>query len=76
MSRNSLTLFVFVIVMVRVPQLVDECDGEYLRFDLEYDEVIVLERKTASSANRDILTQHGIPQDRSIGKTPVENGKV
>lgn len=55
--------------------MVDECKESFLRFDLDYDEVLVLDRTQATTANTDILAQHGIPADRSIGPIP-DDAKV
>jgi hypothetical protein len=52
--------------------MVDGCQDGFLRFDLDYDEVLVLDRKQATTANTDILAQHGIPADRSIGPIPAD----
>ena len=39
--------------------------GRYLRFDLEYSQVVVLDRAEAAAVGPDILTQHCIAADRS-----------
>lgn len=49
----------------------DKCEDKFLRFDLDYDEVIILDRKAAVAANQEILLQHGIPCDRSTGPDPA-----
>ncbi|KAI4336108.1 hypothetical protein L6164_014677 [Bauhinia variegata] len=41
--------------------MVESCDDEYLKFDLEYDQIVVLNTKTAKAATLDILTTHCIP---------------
>ncbi|XP_047082593.1 protease Do-like 9 [Lolium rigidum] len=44
---------------------VENCKDEFLKFDLEYDQIVVLERKTAKAATKDILTTHCIPSAMS-----------
>nr|CAB3448146.1 unnamed protein product [Digitaria exilis] len=41
--------------------MVENCKDEFLKFDLEYDQIVVLETKTAKAATQDILTTHCIP---------------
>ncbi|KAJ6977451.1 protease Do-like 9 [Populus alba x Populus x berolinensis] len=41
--------------------MVENFDDEFLKFDLEYDQIVVLRTKTAKEATVDILTTHGIP---------------
>ncbi|GAV81017.1 Trypsin domain-containing protein [Cephalotus follicularis] len=41
--------------------MVDNCNEEFLKFDLEYNQVVVLRTKTARAATLDILTTHCIP---------------
>ncbi|KAJ6411711.1 hypothetical protein OIU84_008316 [Salix udensis] len=41
--------------------MVESCDDEFLKFDLEYDQIVVLRMKTAKEATVDILTTHCIP---------------
>ncbi|TYH99619.1 hypothetical protein ES332_A11G078900v1 [Gossypium tomentosum] len=40
--------------------MVDNCNDEYLRFDLEYQQIVVLHAKAAKAATLDILTTHRI----------------
>lgn len=40
------------------------------RFDLDYDEVVVLETAVARKASKEILEQHGIPESKSVGCLP------
>ncbi|KAE8812838.1 protease Do-like 9 [Hordeum vulgare] len=44
---------------------VENCKDEFLKFDLEYDQIVVLETKTAKAATQDILTTHCIPSAMS-----------
>ncbi|KAL4419940.1 hypothetical protein ABPG75_007038 [Micractinium tetrahymenae] len=39
--------------------------GQYLTLDLEYNQLVILDREAAHAATADILTQHCIPHDRS-----------
>ncbi|PSC74876.1 Protease Do-like 9 [Micractinium conductrix] len=39
--------------------------GQYISFDLEYNQLVILDRAAADAATADILTQHCIPHDRS-----------
>ncbi|KAK7339420.1 hypothetical protein VNO77_20085 [Canavalia gladiata] len=41
--------------------MVESCDDEYLKFDLEYQQIVVLKTSTAKAATLDILTTHCIP---------------
>ncbi|KAH0707704.1 protease Do-like 9 [Solanum tuberosum] len=45
--------------------MVEKCSDEFLKFDLEYQQVVVLQTKTAKSATSDILTTHCIPSAMS-----------
>ncbi len=39
--------------------------GRYLRIDLEYNQVVVVDRREAAAANGAVLRQHGVAADRS-----------
>ncbi|KAL8162149.1 hypothetical protein V2J09_013638 [Rumex salicifolius] len=41
--------------------MVDSCEEEYLKFELEYQQVVVLKTKTSKAATVDILATHCIP---------------
>jgi S1-C subfamily serine protease len=41
-------------------------DGSFLRFDLEYNQMVIMDRKEAKDATASILEQHCIPSDRSV----------
>ncbi|KAI3500847.1 hypothetical protein L1887_36673 [Cichorium endivia] len=41
--------------------MVENCNEEFLKFDLEYDQIVVLRTKMAKKATRDILLTHCIP---------------
>ncbi|ONK69482.1 uncharacterized protein A4U43_C05F23410 [Asparagus officinalis] len=45
--------------------MVESCKEEFLQFDLEYQQIVVLETKTAKAATPDILTTHCIPSAMS-----------
>ncbi|XP_019464284.1 PREDICTED: protease Do-like 9 [Lupinus angustifolius] len=45
--------------------MVESYNDEYLKFDLEYDQIVVLRTKTAKSATLDILSTHCIPSSMS-----------
>ncbi|CBI15070.3 unnamed protein product, partial [Vitis vinifera] len=45
--------------------MVESCDDEFLKFDLEYQQIVVLRTKTAKAATLDILTTHCIPSKMS-----------
>ncbi|KAH7577390.1 hypothetical protein JRO89_XS01G0243900 [Xanthoceras sorbifolium] len=45
--------------------MVESCDDEFLKFDLEYQQIVVLQTKTAKAATFDILTTHCIPSAMS-----------
>ncbi|XP_026402350.1 protease Do-like 9 [Papaver somniferum] len=42
-------------------QMVEKCNSEFLKFELEYQQIVVLQTKTAKAATLDILTTHCIP---------------
>ncbi|EXC31597.1 Protease Do-like 9 [Morus notabilis] len=45
--------------------MVESCNDEYLKFNLEYDQIVVLQTKTAREATLDILATHCIPSAMS-----------
>ncbi|CDP02143.1 unnamed protein product [Coffea canephora] len=45
--------------------MVEACDEEFLKFDLEYDQIVVLQTKSAKAATADILAMHCIPSPMS-----------
>lgn len=45
--------------------MVESCDDEFLKFDLEYQQIVVLRTKAAKAATLDILTTHCIPSAMS-----------
>ncbi|KAL1566215.1 Protease Do-like 9 [Salvia divinorum] len=45
--------------------MVESCNDEYLKFDLEYQQIVVLQTKTAKAATLDILSTHCIPSAMS-----------
>ncbi|KAF3444690.1 hypothetical protein FNV43_RR14383 [Rhamnella rubrinervis] len=45
--------------------MVESCDEEYLKFDLEYEQIVVLKTETARAATLDILATHCIPSAMS-----------
>lgn len=53
--------------LAQLAELVDACQDEYLRFDLDHDEVVVVSRKEAMECSAEILATHCIPAPHSIG---------
>ncbi|XP_050382706.1 protease Do-like 9 [Argentina anserina] len=45
--------------------MVESCDDEYLKFDLDYNQMVALQTKTAKAATLDILLTHCIPSAMS-----------
>ncbi|KAF5479554.1 hypothetical protein F2P56_000364 [Juglans regia] len=45
--------------------MVEGCDDDYMKFELEYQQLVVLRTKTAKSTTLDILTTHCIPSAMS-----------
>jgi predicted regulator of amino acid metabolism with ACT domain len=45
--------------------MVENCEDEYMKFNLDYDQIVVLDTKTAKEATLDILTTHCIPSAMS-----------
>ncbi|CAN8273027.1 unnamed protein product [Cochlearia groenlandica] len=46
-------------------EMVESCDDEYMEFNLDYDQIVVLHNKTAKETTLDILTTHCIPSAMS-----------
>lgn len=46
-------------------EIVENCDDEFLKFDLEYEQIVVLRTKTAKAASPNILATHCIPSAMS-----------
>ncbi|KAK9067275.1 hypothetical protein SSX86_014601 [Deinandra increscens subsp. villosa] len=46
-------------------EMVESCNEEFLKFDLEYEQIVVLRTKMAKKATRDILLTHCIPSAMS-----------
>ncbi|KAA6422597.1 MAG: protease Do-like 9-like [Trebouxia sp. A1-2] len=53
---------------------IEGCEDQYLRFDLEYNQLVILEREAAHAATKAIMTVHCIPKDRSADLLPESNG--
>ncbi|KAM7278126.1 hypothetical protein ACFE04_005260 [Oxalis oulophora] len=45
--------------------MVENCGDEYMKFDLDYDQIVVLKTETAKAATSDILSTHCIPSAMS-----------
>ncbi|KAK1401768.1 hypothetical protein POM88_001373 [Heracleum sosnowskyi] len=45
--------------------MVEKCDEEFLKFHLEYEQIVVLQTEKAKAATPDILTTHCIPSAMS-----------
>lgn len=54
--------------------LVDAATTDYLSFELDYDECVVVHREKALAATQDILDTHSIAAARSIGPLPGTKG--
>ncbi|WCJ36035.1 DegP protease 9 [Euphorbia peplus] len=50
--------------------MVENCDDEFLKFELEYEQIVVLRTKTAKEATVDILNTHCIPSAMSDDLKP------
>ncbi|KAF8112018.1 hypothetical protein N665_0069s0044 [Sinapis alba] len=46
-------------------EMVENCEDEYMEFNLDYHQIVVLQTKTAKEATLDILTTHCIPSAMS-----------
>ncbi|KFK33145.1 hypothetical protein AALP_AA6G336800 [Arabis alpina] len=46
-------------------EMVEKCDDEYMEFNLDYEQLVVLHTKTAKETTLDILTTHCIPSAMS-----------
>ncbi|GAB4836624.1 Protease Do-like 9 [Ancistrocladus abbreviatus] len=46
-------------------KMVERCNEEYLKFELEYQQIVVLQTETAKAATLDILSTHCIPSAMS-----------
>ncbi|TYI18173.1 hypothetical protein ES332_A07G072600v1 [Gossypium tomentosum] len=49
----------------RLAEMVENCDDEFLKLDLEYEQTVVLRTKTAKATTPDILATHCIPSAMS-----------
>ncbi|CAI7880690.1 unnamed protein product, partial [Closterium sp. NIES-54] len=47
--------------LLQLARLVDDCTDPFMKFDLDYDQVLVLETAKAKNATPDILAMHCIP---------------
>ncbi|MCL7025312.1 hypothetical protein MKW94_027239 [Papaver nudicaule] len=45
--------------------MVENCDGAFLKFELDYQKIVVLQSKTAKAATQDILSTYSIPSAMS-----------
>lgn len=45
--------------------MVEFCKDEFMKFDLDYDQIVVLRTKTAKAATVDVLATHCIPSAMS-----------
>ncbi|CAO2818242.1 unnamed protein product [Amaranthus hypochondriacus] len=45
--------------------MVESCEDEFMKFDLDYDQIVVLRTKTAKAATVDVLVTHCIPSAMS-----------
>ncbi|KDP31134.1 hypothetical protein JCGZ_11510 [Jatropha curcas] len=50
--------------------MVESCTDEFLKFELEYEQIVVLRTKTAKAATVDVLTTHCIPSAMSDDLKP------
>ena len=46
-------------------EAVEACKEKYLKFQMEYNQLVIMETEAARKATKDILTMHYIPNDRS-----------
>eukprot|EP00877_Chromochloris_zofingiensis_P004183 jgi/Chrzof1/13766/Cz08g11120.t1 len=61
--------------MHHLVKLVDACTSEYLHFDLDYNQKVVLSAANAKAATKEILAMHCIASDRSADLL-TEDGNV
>eukprot|EP00298_Acanthocystis_sp_HF-20_P014018 c20602_g1_i2.p1 GENE.c20602_g1_i2~~c20602_g1_i2.p1 ORF type:complete len:619 (+),score=230.11 c20602_g1_i2:112-1968(+) len=45
--------------------LIETCQDEFIRLDLDYDEIVILDRKEGISVTKDVLAQNSIPAPMS-----------
>lgn len=64
--------------LVHLAQLIDECSEsvEFLRFELDDDTLIVIDRKAAEEDEQKTLATHCIPASRSIGRERTQASKT
>ena len=53
--------------LAHLASLVENCKDEYLTFELDHDEVVVVNRRDAIESSQEILETHCIPAVKSIG---------
>jgi PDZ domain len=51
--------------LVDLVHAVESDKGKYMQFDLEYNQMVILDKAEAIKATPEILLQHCIPADRS-----------
>lgn len=61
--------------LAHMVQMVDDCDGDFVRFELDDDFVVVVDLKEARETADDILQRHAIPSERSLGVMPLRSKK-
>lgn len=61
--------------LAHLVQLVDNCDGDFVRFELDDDFVVVVDLNEARKTAGDILQRHAIPSERSLGDIPLRSNK-
>lgn len=45
--------------------VVESCTENYVKLDMEYSQLLIMDTKAARAATQEILTMHYIPHDRS-----------
>ncbi|CAL8470933.1 g10475 [Coccomyxa elongata] len=55
-------------------EAVEACKDKYLKFHMEYNQLVIMETEAACKATKDILTMHYIPHDRSEDLRSAQKG--
>lgn len=55
-------------------EAVEACKDKYLKFHMEYNQLVIMETEAARKATKDILTMHYIPHDRSEDLRTAQKG--
>eukprot|EP00798_Chlamydomonas_sp_ICE-L_P005851 gene5851-6137_t len=59
--------------LLQLAQMVMECTESFMRFDLEYGEIVVVEREAALTSTQSVLESHSVPNRMSANLRKILN---